>query len=61
MLVVPEVFSSFLPLVLFLHLVILREKNGGVFQTFLLFVQFMAERDSPWRGRVSYPCIEALL
>ena len=57
----PEVFSSFLPLVFFLHLLISREKNGGVFKTFLLFVQFMAEKASPWRGRVSYPCIEAIL
>ena len=37
------------------------EKKGGVFKTILLFVQFMAERASPWRGRVSYPCIEAIL
>ena len=43
MLVVPEVFSSFLPLVLFLHLVILREKNGGVFKTILLFNSWQSE------------------
>ena len=38
-----------------------KEKKGGVFKTILLFVRFMAEGALPWRGKVSYACIETLL
>jgi hypothetical protein len=37
------------------------EGNSGVVSRIVLFILFMAERFSSWRGRVSCPCILALL
>jgi hypothetical protein len=45
---------------LFFSTTLFDERNDGVVSTMFLFVQFMAERFSPWRGRVSCPCILAL-
>ncbi len=46
---VSEVFSSFLPQVVFLHLFIGMNECGGV-SPLTLFVRFMAERDSRHGG-----------